>query len=107
MRTWAVPAGRIFGIEFRIHVGFLFPLVFLAALYPQSPSGITGLVGIVAAANLIHQLALAFLARKAGAIPKAIILLPIRGLLILSDLPGRGLSETDRHRGTRMAFIRP
>ncbi len=107
MRTWAIPAGRIFGIEFRIHAGFLFPLVFLAAVYPQFPSAIAGLVGIVALANLIHQLALAFLARKAGAIPKAIILLPVGGLLILNDLPGRGLTATDRQREIRMAVLGP
>ena len=107
MRTWAIPAGRIFGIEFRIHIGFLFPLVFLAAVYSQFPRGIAGLVGVAAAANLIHQLALAFLARKAGAIPKAIILLPVGGLLILNDLPGRGLTEEDRQREIRMALLGP
>jgi CBS domain-containing protein len=107
MRTWAIPAGHIFGIEFRIHVGFLFPFVFLAAVNPPFPSAIIGLVAIVALANLIHQLALAFLARKAGAIPKAIILLPIGGLLILSDLPGPGLTEADRQREIRMAILGP
>ena len=107
MRTWAIPAGRIFGIEFRIHVGFLFPLVFLAAIYPQYPSAIASLVGIVALANLIHQLALAYLARKAGAVPKAIILLPVGGLLILNDLPGHGLTPADRHREIRMAVLGP
>lgn len=107
MRTWAIPAGRIFGIEFRVHVGFLFPLIFLAAVYPQFPGAIVALIGIVALANLIHQLALAALARKAGAIPKAIILLPVGGLLILSDLPGRGLTEADRQREMRMALLGP
>ena len=107
MRTWAIPAGRIFGIEFRVHIGFLFPLIFLAAVYPQFPGAIAGLIGIVALANLIHQLALAALARRAGAIPKAIILLPVGGLLILSDLPGRGLTETDRQREIRMALLGP
>lgn len=107
MRTWAIPAGHIFGIEFRIHVGFLFPLVFLAAVYPQFPSASVGLVAIVAVANLIHQLALAFLAHKAGALPKAIILLPVGGLLILSDLPGHGLTEADRQREIRMAVLGP
>ena len=107
MRTWAIPAGRYFGIEFRIHIGFLFPLVFLAAVYPQYPRGIVGLVAIAALANILHQLALAFLAHKAGATPKAIILLPVGGLLILNDLPGRGLTEVDRQREIRMALLGP
>jgi CBS domain-containing protein/Zn-dependent protease len=107
MRTWAIPAGRIFGIEFRIHVGFLFPLIFLVAVYPQYPSAIFGLIGVVALANLVHQLALAYLARKAGSVPKAIILLPVGGLLILNDLPGRALTEVDRQREIRMAVLGP
>ena len=107
MRTWAIPAGRIFGIEFRVHVGFLFPLIFLAAVYPQFPSAIAGLIGIVALSNLIHQLALAFVARKAGAVPKAIILLPVGGLLILNDLPGHNLTAADRQREIRMAILGP
>ena len=107
MRTWAIPAGRIFGIEFRIHLGFLFPLAFLGATYKVDPRGIVGLVGILAGANLIHQFALAYLARQAGATPKAIILLPTGGLLILSDLPGRAFTEDDRQREIRMAILGP
>jgi CBS domain-containing protein len=107
MRTWAIPAGRIFGIEFRVHVGFLFPLVFLAAFYREFARGILWLLATAVVANVIHQLALAFIARRSGAVPKAIILLPIGGLLILNDLPGRALTEVDRQREIRMAALGP
>ncbi len=107
MRTWAIPAGRLFGIELRIHIGYLFPLVFLATVYPQFPSAVAGILGMGVLSNLVHQLFLAFLARQAGAAPKAIILLPVGGLLILDDLPGRALAEADRQREIRMAFLGP
>jgi CBS domain-containing protein len=107
MRTWAIPAGHLFGIEFRIHIGFLFPLVFLATLYQGFPAGVAAIVGMVAFSNLMHQLALAFLARQAGSIPKAIILLPIGGLLILNDLPGRAFAEPERQREIRMSILGP
>ena len=107
MRTWAIPAGQLFGIEFRIHIGFLFPLIFLAAVYPGFSSGVAGILGVVFASNLVHQLALAFVAKQAGATPKAIILLPVGGLIVLSDLPGHALTATDRQREVRMAIVGP
>jgi CBS domain-containing protein/Zn-dependent protease len=107
MRTWAIPAGHLFGIELRIHIGFLLPLFFMASVYPQLPSGVAGILGMVAVATLIHQFVLAFLARQAGAVPKAIIVLPVGGLIILNDLPGHALTDADRQREVRMALLGP
>jgi len=107
MRTWAIPAGQLFGIELRIHIGFLFPLLFLLGVYPAYSPGIAGILGVVFVANLIHQLALAYVAKRAGANPKAIILLPVGGLVVLSDLPGHALTKLDRQREVRMALAGP
>ena len=107
MRTWAIPAGQLFGIEFRIHIGFLFPLLFLLGVYPGFSAGIAGILGAVFVSNLLHQLMLAYVAKQSGANPKAIILLPVGGLVVLSDLPGHAITPLDRQREVRMALVGP
>jgi Zn-dependent protease/predicted transcriptional regulator len=90
MRSWSIPAGRVFGVEFRIHLTFLFLLAFVwmteSATHGQADAGRgLALVGIIFAAVLLHELAHALIARRSGVPVKSIILLPIGGITMLDD----------------------
>jgi Zn-dependent protease/CBS domain-containing protein len=90
MRNWSIPAGRVFGVELRIHLTFFFLLFFVwltesAAHGPASAGRGLALVGIVFASVLLHELGHALVATHAGVPAKAIILLPIGGITLLDE----------------------
>lgn len=90
MRNWSIPAGRIFGIELRIHVTFFFLLVFVwmaesAAHGHASPSRGLALVGIIFGSVVFHELGHALVAAHAGMTAKGIVLLPIGGVTLLDE----------------------
>ena len=90
MRSWSIPVGRLFGIEIRIHLTFLFLLVFLwsTAAATQDATGalrVVGLVGIIFGSVVLHELGHALVARGSGIPAKGIILLPIGGITILDE----------------------
>jgi Zn-dependent protease/CBS domain-containing protein len=90
MRSWSIPLGRLFGIEIRIHLTFLFLLVFVwsTEAAPQDASAALrglALVGIVFGSVVLHELGHALVARGAGIPAKGIILLPIGGVTILDE----------------------
>jgi Zn-dependent protease len=91
MRSWSISAGRIFGIEIRIHLTFLFLLAFVwltesAAHRAQvHPGRGLALVGIVFGAVLLHELGHALVAMSSGVHAKSIILLPIGGITMLDE----------------------
>ncbi|HLM79101.1 MAG TPA: hypothetical protein VK302_00575, partial [Terriglobales bacterium] len=88
MRSWSIPLGRLFGIEIRIHLTFLFLLFFLfsteaAAQDATAAFRVLGLFGILFGSVVLHELGHALVARGAGIPAKGIILLPIGGITIL------------------------
>src|ERR1035437_8339513 len=90
MRSWSIPVGRLFGIEIRIHLTFLFLLVFLwsTAAATQDVTAalrILGLFGIVFGSVVLHELGHALVARGSGIPAKGIILLPIGGVTLLDE----------------------
>ncbi len=90
MRSWSIPVGRLFGIEIRIHLTFLFLLVFVwstEAATQDSTAALRGLalVGIVFGSVVLHELGHALVARGSGISAKGIILLPIGGITILDE----------------------
>ena len=90
MRSWSIPVGRLFGIEIRIHLTFLFLLVFLwstAAATQDATAAlrVLGLVGVIFGSVVLHELGHALVARGSGIPAKAIILLPIGGITILDE----------------------
>ena len=97
MKTWSISAGRIFGVELRIHVTFLILLAFIwVTEWPDQ--GLAGggrglaLLGIVFAAVMLHELGHALAALQAGVAIDAILLLPIGGIAITDGSalsPGR------------------
>jgi Zn-dependent protease/predicted transcriptional regulator len=90
MRSWSIPLGRLFGIEIRVHLTFLFLLVFVWSTEPATQDvnaalrGL-GLVGIVFGSVVLHELGHALMARGSGIPAKAIILLPIGGVTLLDE----------------------
>jgi Zn-dependent protease len=89
MRNWSIPAGRLFGVELRVHLTFFFLLLFV--WLTESARGNTNagrglaLVGIVFGSVVLHELGHALLARRAGIPAKAIILLPIGGVTLFDE----------------------
>jgi Zn-dependent protease/CBS domain-containing protein len=90
MRNWSIPAGRIFGVELRIHLTFFFLLIFVwlteaTAHGPANPGRGLALVGIIFGSVVLHELGHALVGVRAGVPAKAIILLPIGGVTLLDE----------------------
>ena len=90
MRNWSIPAGRVFGVELRIHLTFLLLLIFVwmtesAALGPAGAWRGLALVGIIFGSVLLHELGHALVATHAGVPARSIILLPIGGVTLLDE----------------------
>src|ERR1017187_4011101 len=81
MRSWSIPAGRLFGVDIRIHLTFVFLLAFV--WFTQSVTmgaagamrGLT-LVGIIFGCVVLHELGHAVVANRNGVAVRSIILLP-------------------------------
>lgn len=90
MRSWSIPLGRLFGIEIRIHLTFLFLLFFVWGTEATTQDAnaalhVLALVGIVFGSVVLHELGHALVARGAGVPAKGIILLPIGGITVLDE----------------------
>ena len=90
MRNWSISAGRIFGVELRIHwTFFLLPLFVWYTEYAShgtaNEARDLALVGIIFASVLAHEFGHALVARRTGMRAKSIILLPIGGITQLDD----------------------
>ncbi len=112
MRSWSIPAGRLFGIEIRIHLTFFFLLLFVWSAESATQDMTTaaralGLVGIIFASVILHELGHALVARRAGVPAKGIILLPIGGVTILDESQAIPESETTWKRDVRIAVAGP
>jgi len=94
MRSWSIPAGRLFGVDIRIHLTFLFLLAFV--WFTQSVTmGTSGamrglaLVAIIFGCVVLHELGHALVARQSGVGVRSIILLPIGGVTLMDDASQR------------------
>ncbi len=90
MRNWSVPAGRIFGVELRIHLTFFFLLIFVwltesTTHNPANPGRGLALVAIIFGSVVLHELGHALVGARAGVPAKAIILLPIGGVTLFDE----------------------
>jgi len=90
MRSFSVHVGRLFGVEVRIHLTFLIlPLFVFWTEYnvhgSANGSRDLALVGIVLACVAAHEIGHMLVARRAGLIPKAVILLPLSGVTVFDE----------------------
>src|SRR5437016_11259836 len=90
MRSWSIPAGKVFGVEIRIHLSFVLLLLFVglsqqAAHLPMNPWRGAALVAIVFGSVVLHELGHALVGRHSGVPPRAIVLLPIGGVTIFDE----------------------
>ena len=91
MRNWSIPAGRLFGVEIRIHLTFF--LLLLPMWVTESASrgvasagpGALTLLVIIFGSVVVHELGHALTSMRAGIPAKAIILLPIGGVTLLDE----------------------
>src|SRR5581483_10936127 len=109
MRSWSIPAGRLFGVDIRIHLTFLFLLAFI--WFTQSVTmGTAGavrglaLVAIIFGCVVLHELGHALVARRSGVAVRSIILLPIGGVTLMEDV---GQHNPDPARDIRIAIAGP
>jgi Zn-dependent protease/CBS domain-containing protein len=90
MRSFSILVGRLFGVEVRLHLTFLILPVFVfwteyrAQRPPNGPRDLA-LAGIVLACVAAHEIGHMLVARRAGLIPKAVILLPLGGVTIFDE----------------------
>ncbi len=90
MRTWSLPAGRIFGIEVRIHLSFALLLLFVGMNEQMTRIAVTpwrgtALIAIVFSAVILHELGHALVAGQSGVAPKAIVLFPTGGVTVFDE----------------------
>ncbi|HEY6307000.1 MAG TPA: site-2 protease family protein [Candidatus Angelobacter sp.] len=93
MRSWTIFGGRFFGVEFRIHVAFLF-LLAVVLLFPSSRTGDPGgiargvaVTAMVLVSVLLHELGHALAGARNGLPLKGSILLPIGGIGLADPNP--------------------
>ena len=100
MRSWSIPIGRLFGVELRLHLTFLFLLMFVwfaqsATKGPALAGRGLALVGLVFGSVVLHELAHALVAIRSGVKVRGIVLLPIGGITFMeNDGPHTGKSAT-------------
>ena len=109
MRGWSFPAGRLFGIDIRIHITFLFLLGFVwfsesLTMGASGPGRGLALVGIIFGCVVLHELAHAVVAQHSGIAVRSIMLLPIGGITLMEDT---GRTRPDPARDIRIAVAGP
>src|SRR5215472_16431780 len=88
MRSWSISAGRYFGVELRIHLTFLFLLLFvlLSGSVNAGPPGVArgmALVAIIFGSVILHEMGHALVALRSGVPVRGIMLLPIGGITLM------------------------
>ena len=95
MKNWSIPVGRVFGIAVRVHLTFIFLLVFVW-FTETATAGVTGavrgleLLAIVFGSVVLHELAHAVTAQRYAVPVRAVVLLPIGGVTLAEDPFGFG-----------------
>ncbi|HXB20143.1 MAG TPA: site-2 protease family protein [Candidatus Solibacter sp.] len=113
MKGWSIFAGRLFGVELRIHLTFLLLLLFVLLTESFRPGGGGtgaargfGLVAIIFGSVVLHELGHAVVATHHGVRVRGILLLPIGGLTLM-DPQEHMESAKDPARETWIAIAGP
>jgi len=88
--SWSIPIGRLFGVDVRLHLTFLILPMFIYWTDYAVHQNVNGgrdlaLVGIILACVAAHEWGHMLAARRAGLIPKAVILLPLTGVVLYDE----------------------
>jgi Zn-dependent protease/predicted transcriptional regulator len=88
MRNWSLFAGRFFGVEFRVHITFLFLLLFILITESAASGSIDvvrglALAAIILASVILHDIGHAVVAVRRGIPVRGIMLLPIGGVTLM------------------------
>ena len=101
MRSWSIPVGRLFGVDVRLHFTFLLlPMFIYWTDYAAHGTNATGprdlaIVGILLACVGAHETGHMLAARRYGMIPKAVILLPLTGVVVYDESRAEKLEKTE------------
>jgi Zn-dependent protease len=109
MRSWSFPAGRIFGIDIRVHLTYAFLLMFVwmtegSALGAAGVGRGLALVGLVLASVILHEMGHMLATMQQRMPAHSVVLLPIGGVSLLQD-PSRTKLEPNRE--LRIALAGP
>ncbi len=113
MRSWSILIGRLFGVEVRVHLTFLIlPLFVFWTEYSvhgsANGSRDLALVGIILACVAAHEAAHMLVARRAGMVAKAVILLPLSGVTMFDESRTEKLEPAALwRREVRLALVGP
>jgi Zn-dependent protease len=106
MRTLSIFAGRIFGVEFRIHLSFLFLLLFLVLNQYAVTGNMTfarelGLVGMIFISVVLHECGHLLMCARMGVPVRGIMLLPIGGMAFVDP---HDFNERIKHPGREVSI---
>lgn len=109
MRSWSFPAGRLLGVDIRVHLTFVALLIFVwvTQSVTMGSSGAArgvALVAVIFGSVVLHELGHALVARRSGIMVRSIILLPIGGVTLMEDL---GPQHSNPVRDIRIALAGP
>src|SRR5512132_2345285 len=109
MRSWSFPAGRIFGIDIRVHLTYAFLLMFVwmtegSALGAAGVGRGLALVGLVLASVVLHEMGHMLATMQQRMPARSVVLLPIGGVSLLQE-PSRLKLEPNRE--LRIALAGP
>jgi Zn-dependent protease/predicted transcriptional regulator len=113
MRSWSILIGRLFGVEVRVHLTFLIlPLFVFWTEYNVHHTADGGrdlaLVGIILACVAAHEAGHMLVARRAGMVAKAVILLPLCGVTLFDESHAEKLeSAAAWKREVQLALVGP
>jgi len=91
MRSWSIPAGRLFGVDVRLHLTcFLLPIFLYWTEYSANNHNASGarnlaLTGLILVCVAAHECGHILASRRFGLVPKAVILLPLTGVTLYDE----------------------
>lgn len=113
MRSWSISAGRLFGVDVRIHLTFfILPMFVFWTDYAAHQGAASGprdlaLVGVILACVAAHECGHMLAARRYGLVPKAVILLPLTGVALYDESRVDKPSAMAWDREIRLALVGP
>ncbi len=86
---WSFKVGSIFGIPIKVHVTFLFLLIFIAIVGGSPAKGLYGVLFVILVffCVILHELSHSLVAIHYGHKVRSITLLPIGGMAQMDDIP--------------------